>query len=335
MVVAQIQEIVKKSNSRSASKNGEDHLIEMYWQIGRCIYQHVLDRKKTSYGKYFSIKLAKDVKLARPELIRALQFFREYHVKDAKSKLTWTHYKILLTIKDLTLRKELEQQAITEHWTSRQLIAKTANYKNSLKQNKVQKKELIPTSSDNNNNPAELKLGWLYTYQILRDRHSSSKFWIDLGFDMRLRVPENISVQDGDITSASWDNGKIQLQGMLGLEKELLYTYGATIEKILDTGALAIEIDCGFGILLRKKIFLAGTMPILSDPKKGSRAMNFLNRKLSTGQKIVLKMLWGDGTQPEAIVFYHPDAKKYTDIVKEGLCINEAIIDRSARKIFV
>ncbi|MBF0478873.1 MAG: hypothetical protein HQL26_05265 [Candidatus Omnitrophica bacterium] len=321
-VVTQIREILRKAKTKSAISS-DDHFIDMYWQIGRCMYQYV-DTDKTRYGKLFAKRLAQDVGVDRTDLIRSLQFFREYHVKDARSKLTWTHYRVLMTVKDLQIRRELEQRALRETWSSRQLMAHSAQYKKP-----AHKKT---TEQQNQTESPEFKIGWLYTYRIIRDHNSLSKFWIDLGFNLRLRVPETEHVHENDIVSANWENGRILLQEMLGLEEKLLFTYGATIEKLGQDGSLSLEIDCGFGILFRHKIWLKGLQTIFVDPAKNKRAVTFLERKLAPGQKIVIKMFWEEGQRPAANIFYHQEEKKFSAIAKNGICLNTEMLEIKFRK---
>lgn len=104
-------------------------MVQAYWTIGKLIVEHEQNgEKRAEYGKAVLSSLADrltqefgkgfDVR----ELRRIRQFFIQFPKRDAlRPELQWTHYRLLIKIKDETARLWYMNEAANETWSTRQL----------------------------------------------------------------------------------------------------------------------------------------------------------------------------------------------------------------------
>ncbi len=77
----------------------EQTQAQTYWQVGRYISEYILkgeDRAK--YGEHVFEKLSADLKIEAKTLRDTARFAREFPIWNARSKLTWTKFRVLLSI---------------------------------------------------------------------------------------------------------------------------------------------------------------------------------------------------------------------------------------------
>ncbi len=97
--------------------------VQTYWQIGERIVWAELDHKeRADYGKYLIERLAGDIGFQRSVLYRIVQFYKAYPIVAAlRQQLSWTHYRILITIEEDKVRAFYENLTIQNSWSSREL----------------------------------------------------------------------------------------------------------------------------------------------------------------------------------------------------------------------
>ncbi len=104
-------------------------MVQAYWQIGRIIVEHEQNGKaRADYGKAvlqeLSSRLTKD--FGKGFSVRTLQQMKKFYVmfpntNALRSQLTWTHYRLLLSVENEQARQWYMDEAITSAWSSRQL----------------------------------------------------------------------------------------------------------------------------------------------------------------------------------------------------------------------
>lgn len=104
-------------------------MVQAYWQIGRIIVEHEQDGKaRADYGKSvlqeLSSRLTKD--FGKGFSVRTLQQMKKFYVmfpntNALRSQLTWTHYRLLLSVENKQARQWYMDEAIASAWSSRQL----------------------------------------------------------------------------------------------------------------------------------------------------------------------------------------------------------------------
>ena len=101
-------------------------MVEAYWDIGRQIdkaigeraeygkglLQYVSERLTAEFGKGFTVRNLRAMR----------QFSASFPIRHAlRAELSWTHYRLLVRIEDVTQREFYERECVDAGWTSRQL----------------------------------------------------------------------------------------------------------------------------------------------------------------------------------------------------------------------
>ena len=104
-------------------------MVQAYWQIGRIIVEHEQNGSaRAGYGKSvlqeLSSHLTKD--FGKGFSVRTLQQMKKFYVmfpntNELRSQLTWTHYRLLLSVENEQARQWYMNEAIVSAWSSRQL----------------------------------------------------------------------------------------------------------------------------------------------------------------------------------------------------------------------
>ena len=104
-------------------------MVQAYWQIGRIIVEHEQNGNvRADYGKSvlqeLSSRLTKD--FGKGFSVRTLQQMKKFYVmfpntNALRSQLTWTHYRLLLSVENEQARQWYMDEAIASAWSSRQM----------------------------------------------------------------------------------------------------------------------------------------------------------------------------------------------------------------------
>ena len=121
-LLREIKSILEKGLSR-AYQAVDNIKVQTYWQVGERIVREDLKHKdRADYGKQAINRLAKDLNFPESSLWRLVQFYRIYPILAAvRRELSWTHYKILITVDKDKERKFYEDQTIRNSWSTREL----------------------------------------------------------------------------------------------------------------------------------------------------------------------------------------------------------------------
>lgn len=95
-------------------------LLQTYWSMGGRLAVEELTAN-AGYEKTIMDRLAEDMKTDVTTLYRCIQFFETYKAVPASEFLTWSHYRVLLSVKDAKERTFYTNQAETNRWTRDQL----------------------------------------------------------------------------------------------------------------------------------------------------------------------------------------------------------------------
>lgn len=108
----------------------------MYWQLGRKIFEEEQKgEKRAEYGKFLLQNLSNELStiygksFSKRQLERYRHFYRLFPITSAvRTQFRWTHYKLLLSIKNQSKRKFYEAESQKNNWSSRQLERQLRNY---------------------------------------------------------------------------------------------------------------------------------------------------------------------------------------------------------------
>ena len=122
-----IKEILEESRKR-IYHNIQSEMVQAYWQIGKMIVEKQGGESRAKYGdgliKELSIKLTID--FGKNYSIRNLWFMKQFYltfpkVNAVSSQLSWTHYRLILSLEDEKARDFYINEAIEGNWSTRQL----------------------------------------------------------------------------------------------------------------------------------------------------------------------------------------------------------------------
>lgn len=122
-----VREIIDAAR-RNAVRSVDSCRVQMYWHIGRRIFEEEQQGKeRADYGTYLIKSLARTLEpeygsgfsVRQLELCR--QFYRLYPIANAlRSQLNWTQYRMLIQINDPDKREYYELESCNNGWTARE-----------------------------------------------------------------------------------------------------------------------------------------------------------------------------------------------------------------------
>ena len=133
-LLGDLRKIIDSARSHVAATANYE-LTMMYWHIGDRINRDVLNNERAEYGKQIVATVARQLqeeygtkgfeeRTIRRMMQFALQFPDFQIVSPLVSKLSWTHFLIVMPIKDALQREFYLTMAATERWSKRTLQAK-------------------------------------------------------------------------------------------------------------------------------------------------------------------------------------------------------------------
>lgn len=119
----------KEINTKIRELKDNKETLLTYWNIGKLLVEAQGGEKRAKYGDELIKKWSNSLidKYGTNYSKRNLNFYRQFYiifkkVNALRSQLTWTHYKILLPIKDENKRNYYINQVILNNLSSRELI---------------------------------------------------------------------------------------------------------------------------------------------------------------------------------------------------------------------
>ena len=110
-----IQKLIDQGLNQVADE-ATSQQITTYWQIGQRINQE-LENSQNPYHNSIIKDLSKEIDFDNSKLSRCLNFFKSYPQVPNDNSLNWSHYRVLITIKDNDLRQQFQSQIIQENWS--------------------------------------------------------------------------------------------------------------------------------------------------------------------------------------------------------------------------
>ena len=317
--VSSYAELKRKVKERFAfgQKRMEAEKVRTYWEAGKLIDRHILGQKKRAeYGKQVIGKLSQDVGVSGELLYKMLEFARNFPILPMSAKLEWSHYVALLAVNNEIKRQALLAKAEKSNWPVEKLEGEVKKINQAEKTGVIQTgKKIIPTL-------AIPKLGSFYTCKIVQPKSFPGVLRVDLGLenyeDLARAGIKN--VKEGEILFTDGIS-KILKKGSA---EDLLYTYKAYIEKIVDGDTLRLNIDLGFGFWNRRYLRLRGIDSPELSTKAGKAAQAFVESELKGLSMITLRTTTQTDIHNRYIadVFYG----------KENIHLNQRILDAGFAK---
>jgi len=295
-LLTQIQKIILKTEQEIV-QNLNREKVEMCWQIGEILDEHLLKNNNSNYGKKLFCDLAKDVSIAERTLYQMRSFYKTYPTLP-KNNLNWSHYRNLVTVKDGEKRKLLEDLALTEQLGAKNLQLAITQSKPRARPKKI---------------PTKLKItrGKLFTYTTTKEGE------IDLGFNILLEKKYATSKQL-----------QVDSSQTLNLNQpKSSFTYKAELERVVDGDTIHVKLDLGFGIKHREILRLAKINAAEAETKEGKKATTALKKILKDSSFLIVRTNKTDiyGRYVADIFFGKGSVE---EVAERGEYLNQVLLDR-------
>ncbi|MBN1698878.1 MAG: thermonuclease family protein [Spirochaetales bacterium] len=317
--ISQLIDIIKKEidNSKQRMFNTfENERTITYWNIGRHINQHMLNyTDRADYGEYVFTRLAEEIDMGRSTLYKILQFYETYpEIVSARRQLTWTHYRILLTVRDEKKRKEYERRVLEEKLSTREL-------EDLVKEGKEEK------NSKNGNIAEKRGIPFLYRLKKINDTLS-----LDLGFRIYKTHTMN-GFNEDDIIEVKKENNVYRFYKKENINPGILFTYRGSIEEIVDGDTLWVNIDLGFEIRTKQKLRLRGINAADVTTGEGKKAQQYIINQLYECTYVIVKTYYRDKyNRYLADIYYIKEETDIDEIAEKGNFLNNELLTKGLAK---
>ena len=122
-----IKEVLEESRKR-IYRNIQSEMVQAYWQIGKMIVEKQGGESRAKYGdgliKELSIRMTED--FGKGFSLSNIKYMKQFYLMFPKShavrgQLSWTHYRLILSLDDEKARDFYINEAIEGNWSTRQL----------------------------------------------------------------------------------------------------------------------------------------------------------------------------------------------------------------------
>jgi micrococcal nuclease len=285
--------------------------VRTYHETGRLIHEHVLlFKERAGYGAKTMAKLAADVKVARSVLQRCVQFYLAIPNCATWRNLTWAHFRELIPVADPKQRRALATEANRHGWPVARLVARIREL---APPEPVEFVALAPGAAPELLKPQRGTPG----LHPIVDRGADGPA-VDLGFKLyqRLDAEQARRFAPGDIVR----RGETRLTRAEGATKEELFTYAATLRRVVDGDTLVVTLETAPGIFIEQKLRLRGLdCPEMSTPE-GRAAKRFVEALVAQTAAVVIST-----TKPDKYDRYLADVFLTTDT--GDIFLNNALLE--------
>lgn len=318
-LLSQVKNEVTKTQS-SIAKIATRKKVEMAWNIGRSISEHLEENnqsEKNSYGKYLFTSLENDVGIEHTVLYRMRSFYQTYpKLPRDDDKLNWSHYRILSGIKNSDDRKYLEE-------LTRQKDLDVATLQK--KAQKILKQKPVAKTLQKK---LQAKRGKLFCYAVI-DRPELGKSCIDCGFNI-FRNFEDEEKNLGKIVESVKKNKNYTFQ-KTSLELRKINVYQAQLVRVVDGDTLHVTLDLGFGIFHEETLRLRGINAAEAGTTAGEKSTRGLKRILKNIPFFIIKTTALDHHgRYVADIFLADEEKKLSPqgVAENGVYLNQLLLDK-------
>ena len=161
-LISEISLLIEQSQRHIATQ-ANSALTQLFWQIGKRINDEILLNKRADYGKQIVVTLSEKLmtrygrSFEEKNLRRMLQFSEQFEdfsiVVTLSRQLSWSHFLVLLPIKQAEAKQYYDNLSSVEYWSVRDLrkqIARKAFERNEIANTQLStfKPELLNTFKD-------------------------------------------------------------------------------------------------------------------------------------------------------------------------------------------
>jgi len=322
-----INELVKKiqdeilEGKQRAEIAVENEKTITYWKIGKHINRHLLENTdRAGYGDELFKRLGEKLGIGQRTLYRAVKFYENHpNILSARTKLSWTHYRMLQGVKSEEKRKELEQKVINEKLSTRDLNRIIEN-QSDMKSNK---------KTSNLNYPIDRGVPLVYKLKYV-DIEDNQVLQIDCGFKIYNNSHEkSISkYEENTILQISNKNGRYSIS-QSEENKSNIYTYKAYIKEILDGDTIWMNLYPGFNTWTSQKLRLRNINAPDINTKEGKKVKDYIALKLNPCKFVIVKTHYRDKfTRYLVDIFYDKNITDEYELAEKGKLLNLELLEK-------
>lgn len=273
----------------------EDAWLRTYHDTGRLIHEHLLaNQDRADYGAELFARLADDTGISKRVLYECVQLFRCFPIVRASAQLTRSHYLLLCQVGDAKQRQTLTVQAARNDWTVAELTSRVRAINAA-----VGSRDANGSSNSGGERPAPDNVEKLTPKRGTPGLHPMvdrgagpglsgvERLSVDLGFKLyrSLSTEQARRYARDDIVRLAED-GSIRRE--TDASKADLFTYSATIRRVVDGDTLVVAIQVAPEIWLEEKLRLRGLdCPEMSTPE-GKVAKRFVDALVASATEVIV-----------------------------------------------
>jgi endonuclease YncB( thermonuclease family) len=319
-LLTKIQQTIAKTK-KNIVQSVDYQKVLMSWQIGKEIELHLKGQDKAGYGEQLFLQLTQDTEIEKSTLYKMHAFHKAYpKVPTENKRLSWSHYRSLIAVKDQETRQQLENLVVTKSLGSNRLQKEVAATK------KTKKKKPTPDSAK----IAKLKVtrGEIFNYQIKSENE------IDLGFNIFFRRKHAFKI--GEIVAVK-KSGEKYLLKKSELKSTQIHTYQGAVARVVDGDTLHIKLDLGFNIFHHEILRLAKINAAEMATDEGKKSAAELKNILQDLPFVVVKTNKTDIYGRYIADVFLPKNKGEKDLKKiaaEGVYLSQMLLDLGLVQVF-
>ncbi len=261
--------------------------LRTYWETGWYIKEHLLlNEDRAEYGTKVMQDLARDLKADRRTLYECLKFARLFPIVSGRSQLSWAYYRKFIQVADPAQRKALMTETIKRGWTS-DVVAERVAQLNAAADATAAGPSDDPRASADKVAPPRLLTPRRGTPGLHLIVERGDTLAVDLGFKLYWPlVPEQARrLAKGDIVRIAGDDS---LRPAGEATKAELFTYAATLRRVVDGDTLVVALEVSPGVFMEQKLRLRDLdCPEMSTPE-GRAAKRFVDALVAKTTAIVI-----------------------------------------------
>lgn len=305
-------------------------VLKTNWEIGRYLNQTLpLDASPSANNARIIGRLVKEFDRPDSYFYMLIKFYRLYPQLPEDGKLSWSHYEVLLRIEDSRKRGIYQALALQKEMSAKHLYGLIVNDK--IKQNAFKKISLAGSLSAK----IPFTRGRLYYYKVTAPKSAAANngtATLDAGFkvfrDIPLHKKSKLHVGHMVRTVRSAKSRDTFLTKIAQPAESRLYTYMASVERVVDGDTLIAMIDLGLKTKTSQRLRLRGIDTPEITTKRGKYVSDYVKKILTKQEFIIVKTYKDDKFgRMLADVFYLPKEKDPAAVAAEGIFLNQQLLD--------
>lgn len=290
--------------------------VRRMWTIGKILRKELgLGDRPSRDNALLVGLLCRD--FGRPEsfFYDAAKFQRLYPGKPPLH-LSLAHYLLLIRVEDETRRRALEQKTVREGLNTQSLRL--------LTRSSAPVPGLLPESGTT----LDVVRGVLYHYRVA-GAPDGDRIGLDIGFgiERNVRCPSDGSLHSGLIVRAVKEDEDYSIR-VANFEKTRLYTYAATLDRVVDGDTIVARVDLGFRTHITGTFRLRGIDAPELSRTDGQRSKLFVTKTLEPCAFLVIRTYKQEKYgRFLADVFYLPSADDRDKVLRDGTFLNQELLD--------